>query len=50
MYDATQQLDEILGVANLAAAARVYALAALDLCGNVRRGAGARAHADAVTA
>lgn len=32
MYDATQQLDEILGVDNLVAAARVYALAALDLC------------------
>jgi acetylornithine deacetylase/succinyl-diaminopimelate desuccinylase-like protein len=50
MYDATQQLDEILGVDNLAAAARVYALAALDLCGDARRGSGAHARADAVTA
>jgi acetylornithine deacetylase/succinyl-diaminopimelate desuccinylase-like protein len=50
MYDATQQLDEILGVDNLLGAARVYALAALDLCAGRGFGTGDRGHAEALTA
>jgi Acetylornithine deacetylase/Succinyl-diaminopimelate desuccinylase and related deacylases len=33
VYDATQQQSEVLSIENLVKAAKVYALAALDLCG-----------------
>jgi acetylornithine deacetylase/succinyl-diaminopimelate desuccinylase-like protein len=49
MYDADRQLDEILGVDNLVAAAQVYALAALDLCA-VGSSDLETTHADAVIA
>ena len=33
VYDPTQQQSEVLSIENLVKAAKVYALAALDLCG-----------------
>ena len=34
VYDPTQQQSEVLSIENLVKAAKVYALAALDLCGS----------------
>ena len=34
VYDPNQQQSEVLNIQNLVKAARVYALAALDLCGS----------------